>query len=424
MIDATPGVPPHIAMLLNEEFDLADGRRSMRKLKGMLRELKDQSQSASSFALPIQINEFDGFKAVLSGGLDLFAGQGACQAVPCRVSYARQISRSIALMADQVVASDTFFDTINSLKSRPTIEEAFPLLCDLVVLKQVKPLIAAGLLKFSPPFSGLCSNCITSFDARIDQLTDRALREFGASLKVERDGDGHSIDFGAMYSPGIHVHLNDEFLRGKNDSEVIRSVLRESIKTIFLDAKSASWQGGSVFSNSNAGISALLSEDGRLLDSWDLRAFSAERSANLPWISGLTIEQTLNLRNEASSALPALREFMARRLSADPSSPFNPHWRDTVSELREQAAQVRSELEISISRSSTIRRNATGILGLCVSAVCLGTQGGEAALGGLLSTLGLIHSLPAKDSLPTKQIKAKPGYVLVAAEDILRHAAK
>ncbi|WP_447898448.1 hypothetical protein [Stenotrophomonas sepilia] len=419
MIDASPGIPPHIALLLNEKFEFSDHRSAARKLKGMLRELKDQAVVEDILSKKPNESDERNFNAILSGGLNLFAGEGACQALPCRVSYATQISRSIALMADTVTASDSIFEKIMRLRSRPRNDEIYPLLSDLIVLKTIYPLIEAGLFKLSPPFIGACSGCMKSFNEKIEEITDRAFLQLGKEIKVERSSNGTSMDFASVYTPAIHIYIDEEFAKSNRDDEIIRSVLRSSIRSIFLDAKSASWLKGSVFSNSNAGITALLSEDGRVLDSWDLRAFSADRAANLPWVSGLTVRQTLELRNEAKSALPALREFMARRLSSPDNSQQATNWADTVAELRDQAAQVRSELAIATSRSRSLQRNAIGILGLCVSAVCLATEGPGSAIGGLLGTLGLVHS----DSSPISEAKAKPGYVLVAAEDILHHAS-
>jgi len=419
MIDASAGVPAHIALLLNENFDFSDSRSAMRKLKGMTRDLKDQA--TSTIAVP-ESGDFHGFKAILSGGLDLFSGQGACQAPLCRLGYASQIARSIALMADQVVVGDSLFGEIRSLKSRPTNEDIFPLFVDLMVLKKIQPLVEAGIFRFSIPFHQICASCAEPFDERIDFLTDHILQEFNDSLKVDRSGESPTIDFSQVYSPGIHIYLSNDQIEDSSDKKIIRDILRESVRTTFFDARSASNLGGSVFSNSPAGISALISEDGRVQDSWDLRAFSAERAAHLPWISGLSIQQTLDLRSEAQSALPSLREFLARRLAQQATATGAFNWIDTVAELREQAAQTRAELQIAMSKSAAIKRNATGILGLCVSAVCLATESPGSALGGLLGTLGLIHTLPTANSPHTSEIKARPGYVLVAAEDILRHS--
>ena len=83
MIDAGPGIPPHIALLLNEEFDFSDPRLVARKLRSMLRDLKDQAEPSSFQPLDTLGENASEFRAVLSGGLDLFSNDGACQEFAC-----------------------------------------------------------------------------------------------------------------------------------------------------------------------------------------------------------------------------------------------------------------------------------------------------------------------------------------------------
>ena len=154
----------------------------------------------------------------------------------------------------------------------------------------------------------------------------------------------------------------------------------------------------------------------------EFRAFAGHRAAQLPWVQGLSVSQTLELRQEASSALPALREFLARKLSTQGEATDQDATADYVAELREQAGAVRSELAVATSKSPSLRRNATGILGLGISALSMGVQGPVEALANLLTTLGMIHAVPAPNAAHAQTLKAKPGYVLVAAQDILAHA--
>jgi hypothetical protein len=422
MIDPGPGIPAHIALLLNEDIDLSDYPSAARKLKGMLRDLKDQSNSTAEHEGSQEEPASREFKAVLSGGLDLFHGIGACQGIHCRLGYADQISRSIALMADRVTANDYFHHQIRSLKSRSKLADFVPLVEDVAVLKRIKPLIEAGIFKFSSPSTRYCKSCMESFEERIEILTDQTLSSFKDQISVERSGNLLALNLGSIYNPPIHVRINPIYAAEKSEREIARGVVKDAVRSAFFDAQTASCVGGSIFTNSNAGISALLSEDGRLLDSSELRSFSAERAAHLPWVAGLTVQQTLSLRNEASAALPLLREFMASRFGLSHQATPQQSWQLAVAELREQAEQVRAELSLAMSRTTSLQRNASGILGLCVSAVCWAAEGPATALGGLLGTLGLIHAIPAKDSPHVAELRTRPGYILVAAEDILQHA--
>lgn len=422
MIDPSPGLPPHIALLLNEEFDFSDGRGVLRKLKGMVREMKDQTE-AGSIHDPIEPDKStDEFRAVLSGGLDVFSSDGACQQLPCRISYAEQISRSIALLSDRVTVHDYFYERILDLRSRPTHAEISHLATDLVVLKSMKPLIQAGILRFTLPFLPTCRSCIGEFEARVNELTEKTFEGIRNEILVEREDGKTVVGLGPIYDPPIVNYVDPEYASGKTDDDLRRYVIRRAVRSTLWDARSAGWISGSVFSNSPTAISALLCSDGLEVPTSGFRAFAAERAATLPWVSGLSINQTLELRDAASSALPQLREFLARRLVHTPGSTPDQSWRDTVAELREQAAQTKSELEAATSASPSLRKNATCVLGLAVSAVCLATEGPGSALTGLLGTLSLIYSATGAPDHHIESIKARPGYVLVAANEILRHA--
>lgn len=422
MVEPGPGLPSHIALLLNEEFDLSDPRLVARKLRSMVRELKDQAEVGSFVPLPGLSEGESEFRAVLSGGLDLFASHGACQAHACRMGYADQIARTVALMADRVTAHDYFFESIHDLRSRPTNEELSRLVSDVAVLHRIRPLIEMGLLRFTSPSMPLCRSCLAEFAERVQSLGDQAVARFGDQLSVERSEEGGHIGLSALYDPPLHIHFPASFLSPRSDDEIKAYFIHQAVRSTLWDARSAAWVSGSVFSNSPVGISALLSAEGVGLSPPELRLFAAERTANLPWVAGLTIEQTLDLRDAASQALPRLREFMARRLSGTGEAGRGLSWIDTVSELREQAEEVRSELELATTRSRPLARNAVGILGLAVSAACLVTDGPGSALGGLIGTLGLVHGMSGGTQHHLAELQTRPGYVLVAARDILEHA--
>lgn len=264
---------------------------------------------------------------------------------------------------------------------------------------------------------------MAEFERRLGQLSDDAVAGFGGELVVERSDDGGHVDVSVLYDPSVFMHFPPAFSNSRTDSEIKAYFIHQAVRSTVWDARSAGWISGSVFSNSPVGISALLSAEGEAFGPPELRAFAAERTANLPWVAGLTIEQTLALRDAANSALPRLREFMARRLSRTSAAGNGHAWIDTVAELREEAQHVRSELEIATARSPSLRRNAAGILGLTVSAACLiADSPGAAALTGLLSTLALVHGVEGGSQRHQAELRSRPGYVLVAARDILQHA--
>lgn len=422
MIDPGPGIPPHLALLLNEKFDFGRFTQSRKKLKGMFPDLVDQVRISPSESV-VDLGENPAiFRVVMSGGLDLFSGEGSCQALACRVSYADQISRSIALMADQVTMHDYFAKKILSFGKRPTNRQVEILLADLYVLKRLAPLVEAGVLKFISTGLSVCSGCMEEFERRVDAVSIAVLEQYASEINVERRADGASIDAHAIYDPPLHIGCSVEYANNNSDYQLIKNILNECVRSAFWDARDASMVGGVLFSNSRCGVDSLLRQEGRGMSPSDFRVFEGQRAAKLPWVKGLSVRQVVQLREEANMALPALREFMARRLSPCAAPEEIGREEDWIAELREQAAELESVLRIATSKGTSIGRNARGVVGLTISAVSWALEGGAQALSNLLDTLGLVHESHPDDSFYPAALKTKPGYVLVAAKEILAHA--
>jgi hypothetical protein len=227
-----------------------------------------------------------------------------------------------------------------------------------------------------------------------------------------------------MYEPPVGVVATGNLAK-ITDEMIRRQVIHQCIRTALWDARNAAFVGGAVFSNSKLGLTGVLAEEGRFDTRENLRAFEGHRAGRLPWVGGLSIPQTLQLREEAHEALPALREFLAKHLAArlnDAHGSSTPD--DYLAELRSQAADVASELKIATSRRSSLAKNALGVLSLGVCAYGITSEKMTAAegLAQLLTTLGVLgsHTTPAHQTV--ERLKSKPGYVLVAAESILAHA--
>lgn len=421
MIDPSPGIPPHIALLLNEDFDLSDYARTKKKLRELFPDLVDQARlSPHDNVISIENNPKD-FTVVLSGGLDLFRGDGACQNLACRISYADQISRSVALLADKVAMLDNFSGAIISARKRPRKDDIDRLILDLIILKRLSPLVEAGVLKFISPMLAVCGGCLNEFERRVDSISNELTKKYFGEINIDRSRGYVFINSSPLFDPPFDVILSDSFSSGKSDFDISEYVVRRCVRDALWDARNAGMAGGALFSNSRCGIDALMRCDGRLVSNGDFRIFEGQRAASLPWVKGLAVEQVIQLREEAGAALPSLREFMARRLSPGANGDVS-NSDDWIAELREQAAEVESVLHAITSKKSSIFRNAKGVVGMVISAVGFAAEGGVQALGSLLDTLGLVHDSQGSDSPHVSQLKAKPGYVLVAAKDILAHA--
>lgn len=426
-IDAQPGVPPAIAMLLNEEFSLFDRTSARRKLRGMLREMRDQTLAEAErklFLLPPPDPNPLKFRVFMDGGLDLFGHLGACMALPCRLGYADQVARSVALMADNVWFRDHITDRILDM-GRVTNAKLDYLLDDVYLLQRLRPLIEADIAKFCSPWRPVCGGCLGEFEARVERITDQVLEVFRPRMRLEDSSTGPALHTADLYDPGVVYRLFNEAAIGSTE-EIMRDAVYRCVRNALWSAGDAATAGGAVFSNSKAGLSSLIAQEGRAYSRPDLTALEGNRAGNLPFIANLSIEQTIALRGEATLALPRLREFLSRHLSARPldDQRASPKPADYVAELREQAAEVRAELSAAQRGRPSLTRGALGMLSLGVFAYgfAAGTLEPAAGLFQLLTTLGLLHQLDSPDTRHDAQLKSKPGYVLVAAQDLLMHA--
>jgi hypothetical protein len=424
LIEADKNIPGHIALLLNENLAELPATGARKKLRGMLRDLKDQVLASAAQPLEPSGGASQQFNVFLSSGLDLFGGSGACMHLACRVQYCDQVARSVALMADTVSVHDFFGDFIMDM-NRPTNAELDSLLEEVSLLHRLRPLISAGILGFRSPMMAICQGCASEFSSRVDKTTQVLFSEFASTMSVERSPDGSvSIDSGQLYDPHLFHRINPGFAATRTDEELIFAQIYNSVRDTLWDARDASMQGGALFSNSRIGLSGMLIQENRIGSSSDVRILEGHRAAQLPWVSGLTVEQTLQLREEASVALPRLREFLARHLAARPVNTAIPtKAEEYVQELREQAAEVKAELQIATRRSGSLAKNTLGILGLGIAALGFATEAESSLLlTELLTTLGLIHGIGSDSGDHAAALTAKPGYVLVAAEEILAHA--
>lgn len=426
VVDVKPGIPAHIALLLNEDFPLSDPKKTARRLRAMSRDLRDQAtiEPHDAYSQLQKLDDPSHFRIILSGGLDLLRGSGACLAPTCRLNYADQVARSVALMGDDVLLHDFFPMQLEDTKSASN-EEILRLLSDLYVLRKLKPLVKAGIVRFSPSKVPSCQGCMDTFESRVEEISQRLLPQFRSEMSVERSDSGElTVDTGPMFNPSVVIRVGAK--ARVSDEEAMSDVFRDCIRSSLWDARDAAFYGGAIFSNSAIGMSGLMAAENSFESREALRRIEGQQASRLPWVSGLTIEQTLVLREEASQALPRLREFLARNLAAktEASSAGSGVSNDYVAELREQAAEVKSELEAIRSSRKSFHRNSIGLLSLGVATLSVATGNMAPALGAaqLLTTLGLLHGLTGKDDDHTHSLKSKPGYVLVAAEQILGHA--
>jgi hypothetical protein len=96
-----------------------------------------------------------------------------------------------------------------------------------------------------------------------------------------------------------------------------------------------------------------------------------------------------------------------------------------VRELREQAEEVRAEL--AGSRLPQLQAlsglSAFSSIGLTITAIASSNGLAGTLAGGLLGLFAALQQSAHSAEHNVKKVEAKPGYILVAASEILRHSA-
>jgi hypothetical protein len=201
-----------------------------------------------------------------------------------------------------------------------------------------------------------------------------------------------------------------------------RLVARE-IRQVLWASREATFTRGAIFSNSRVALAGMLQCEGRLPQrAAELRVFEDSRALDLPWVSELNPSQILQLREEASNAIPLLREMLARATTLRDDEASGSAAKNLIADLREQAAEVRAELTVKKAKAARYWRAAYGLLGLGISAYGVASDQPLAGLGGLLPIIQLLIEHRTGHESETERIRTRPGYVLVKAEDILAHA--
>ncbi len=395
-----------------------------RRVRSILPDLREQS---SAFDLANVSRTEDkarrlSFDVHLHGALDVLSGQG-CVHFQCRVAAAERLARSVGLVADRVWLTDhlsTQFITMG----RATNDALDRAMADALVLLHLLPLIEAGIVRFRSPWIATCTSCSAEFERQVESTTRALMTAYRREFKVERRADGGFFArTGKCFEPSlVHHSYATAVARPPSAAEFAESTISAEVRSTLWNAREASFTGGSIFTNSRLGLAGLLHQDGRLPPRRSMLLFDNEREFYLPWVSELTPQQVLQLREEASLALPAFRERVARALARRDDDETTTSTADVITELREQAAEVHAELVAKQSKSARYWKTTYGLLGLALSAYGVATDQVLPGVAGILPILNLLISHKTGHEADVAKLTARPGYVLVKAQEILAHA--
>lgn len=425
MREDLPDVPPAVLLLLGAFAESSSWEDNRRRIKSMLADLRDQSIAYEAYSVqkkpekasPIQ------FDVHLHGGLDLFDGRGTCSDLDCRIQVADRICRSMGLIADRIWITDLITEKFVNF-GRATNAKLDEIVADTFILARLAPLIFDGIIRFRSPWNFVCPSCLENFDEKVLSLSTDIAREFKKEARFRSRKDGNYVlDTGSFFEPSVIYSNIQPESRLPTLRDATESIIYDQVRSAMWVSRHASLLGGSIFSNSRVGLTGLLKQEGRFSDPKRLMLLDSERSVMIPWVSELEPQQVLQLRQEASGALPLFREMMAKTLTVeDDLDGSSQKSRELITDLREQAEIVKSELTIARKNSARYWKTTYGLLGLGLSAYGIASDQVIPGVGGLLPLIQLLINHKAGHEKDVDKLTSRPGYVLVKAQDILAHA--
>lgn len=428
-------LPPVVRIVLENYPASRDLREIHKQMKGLLPELRRQAlwtiENQGSFYAEHTKSAPHGLVINPASGLNPFSTYGKCPDIECRIKNAEEIARTVGLYADCAVTGDPFSDHV-ILSKRWSQDDTMKFLTNFMVFARLAPLYRAGVFRFANNFSFWCKSHLAEFESLVDSAADDLEEELVREVRIEKR-EHHIVMHtdGVLGTPFLYgipqtARGKSEFAKGRHAKlgrKLFKSALRGEIHETLFNMRRSAHMGAVTFSNSRASLLAARkfetdqSMTGRRLETWE-----ASRSADLPWIGRITPEQVITLREEAHRALPRFRERLGSSLSgASASDPAK-----IVAQLREEAEEVKAELEaLDVSREGKFR-SLSGTLAMSVSVYGFAGEfiPAGAALTGLLSLLGLLHAAEHKERQELLKLTSKPGYVLLRAKELAEHAEK
>ena len=444
---------PRVLKLLRSEVTagtIADWPRFKRTLsdKGFLRDLRQQAEaSVPDAAYPKSAAQAGSADVGLYGptSLNPFTAAFKCADFECRVKCADATATLSSLYTDYLVVTDEFarlFDGEGQLDA----SQLRGLGSALTIADRLSPQLEAGIIRFAKPPESFCPSCAARVHPEINAIADTMWTLFlkeGSARFARTIGQGE-LEWWTPSHDGLisTVKLDRKQLRlvtrladrhtGAIPSaslEELHSILRpelvHEVQEALEHAAVAAEHGltGASASTREALAVQLASPDRQQIEK--VTEWRAAHSLDLPWIRDLSPAQALELRMRASKALPSFRALVSARISSGIISD-TPRQSvvDLVGELRQDAERVRTELE-SIAREHPQALGAIGTIatvGMALTTVATMNPLAGAATLGLASVVAGLHPRAADAEHQRMRAVASPGYVLVAASEVLRHA--
>lgn len=423
-------IPPVIRLLLDANL-LASGDAAtlVRKMNRLLPELRRQARwSVENFRYFEPSDAPAGaLVATTNGGINPFAVAGVCWDSGCKAWTALTMARTLGLYADIALVPDTLTRYLASWR-RPADNYRF-FTAHILVLRILEPMIRSGVIRFWPGSIPVCKPCASVLGSTIDHAALDLLHKTRKPpiatinrglLSVAVEGPFADTIF---YTKQATVTGRRTVKSARGAKAIGRAMFLEAVEhsswSAMLDLYYSSFAHASLFSTHRQQLLALNALDSRAPSLNRVAAWENARSIQLPWVSDLSVEQVLALRQEAATALPAFREQFVRKIMiASTALPIA----SAVEDLRTEAATLEVELKAARSVLERTFRGVFGVLAMSFAVYSAATGQGVAGTAGLLSALGLLHASGRADHKEKLKAQSSPAYVLLKAKELSTHA--
>lgn len=432
-VEYDDNLPPVIRILLSERKHLlsTDFEKSIRRLIPELRRQAKWTLDNFDYEKNLAAKSFGAFATLPAAATDPFTRYGACAGLECRGEAAKTFCRTIGLYADTAILTDHFTAHL-SFKQRFSPEDYWRFSSDLMVLWILEPLIKAGIIRFRSPILSFCKVHHQEFENRAVEVARAVLPAFTQDLDVNVIKNNLVITFTGAGGQQLNRALPLTARRRaeiKNSSSLLEygrafchRLLEHDVNIMMFEHMEAIRNKAALLSTSRLHMLAVKEVEREKSDLGHIEVWEDKRSAFLPWINLLSPTEIMQLREEAADALPRFRESVGRVL-IDPGREREDDTEEVIHMLREEAAEVKAELaKLKKSGRSVLRNAVGGTLGFTLAFYGLATGAATESSALLLGLLALLHNDSLKEHEQVQKIQTRPGYVLVKAEEMLRHA--
>jgi hypothetical protein len=386
-----------------------------------------------------------GFGVTPTGSLNPFSVVGKCSGESCLAQSTNDFIKTVGLYTEFSILPDPI--SVYFLSTNLTAKNYLDLFLDLKTLEKVAPLIESNVLRLGRPVHDYCSECQVRVDAVIDEATQTLLSgSYDYSLKsLHSTHQGFQVQLHIPILQPSHEHPLTTFAeitkteaaliqrhigssktpKSKPTQKAIREIItrtvKDDLKSVFFDLELSRALGSLLLAGSRVETMAINALDKNSPSLTEIENWEKIRTVHLPWISYLTADEVLKLREEASTALPRLREQLKMKIS-DPSAQGEKSLIHSVNELRAQALEVESELDsLHLPRERNYR---AGLAGLAMAFVVYGLATQTPAimatsLAALLATLAHLRGAEREHDAAQTKLVSTPGYALLKAREIL-----